>query len=181
MQTKEELEDWYRNEDPWAYKNNPEDIRRKQKILEAIPGWHKNGFPRKYKKALDLGCGEGWITQDLPAKEIHGYDLSEMALSRLPRNVVPVYSLDLLRRTKYDLIIATGVLYAHYDYKPLISAIKKHASGIVVLCNIDTWEVPEVKMLKNQIHEETFRYREFNELIRVYDYSAQYRAPQAQQ
>ena len=30
MQTKKELEEWYKKEDPWGYKKNPDDIKRKK-------------------------------------------------------------------------------------------------------------------------------------------------------
>ncbi len=85
MQSKQELEDWYSQPDRWGYFNNPEDTKRLEKILFML-GWGKS----HYKRAIDIGCGEGFVTTFLPADEIHGLDLSDNALARLPQNVIPV-------------------------------------------------------------------------------------------
>ena len=58
QQTKQELEDWYKKNDPWSYKTTNDDIIRKEKILSLL---------ENYNTALDIGCGEGFITTDLPA------------------------------------------------------------------------------------------------------------------
>ena len=50
MQTKEELEDWYDNHDPWGYETNKEDTMRLKKLLSLLD--------KKYHKALDIGAGE---------------------------------------------------------------------------------------------------------------------------
>ena len=50
LQSKYEIEKWYENKDPWGYKNNPEDLKRKAILLSVIPR-------RRYRKVLDIGCG----------------------------------------------------------------------------------------------------------------------------
>ena len=55
MQTKEQLEQFYQTADPWGYKTNDEDARRKQILLEIL-----NRYP-KFDKAIDIGAG----TQDI--------------------------------------------------------------------------------------------------------------------
>ena len=58
MQTKQELEDWYSVEDPWHYKTTDDDLYRKNTILSILDN---------YETALDIGCGEGFVTTHLPA------------------------------------------------------------------------------------------------------------------
>jgi 2-polyprenyl-3-methyl-5-hydroxy-6-metoxy-1,4-benzoquinol methylase len=50
---------------------------------------------------LDIGCGEGFITEKLPAAEIYGLDLSDNAMSRLPQIVKAVTKPE----GKFDLVI----------------------------------------------------------------------------
>lgn len=160
MQSKNELEQWYQKTDPWGYLTNTEDSKRKQLILSRLKG--------RYKKALDIGCGEGFITTDLPADEIHGLEISDLAASRFPTNVKRVFEPD----GKYDLIVATGVMYKQYDYQKMIDWIKKHATGTVLLSNIKSWEMPEVHTIGKQIYEEEYSYREYTQKLRIYDLSA---------
>jgi hypothetical protein len=97
MQSKEELENWYLREDPWNYKTTEDDYFRKEKILSLL---------KKYDKALDIGCGEGFITKDLPANEIFGIELSDNASLRLPSNITRlIQPVD-----TYDLVMTTGTL-----------------------------------------------------------------------
>lgn len=167
-QTKEQLENWYEQNDPWGYRNHEDDTRRKEKVLSVLQG--------TFKKALDLGCGEGFITKDLPAKEIYGYEISDKATERLPENVTRI----LVPKGKYDLIIATGVMYEQYDAQHFIDIIKKHANGIVVLSNIADLEVPEVTELGTPIHEEEYKYRDYIQKLRVYDFTPQRRTRKSQ-
>lgn len=157
MQQKSELENWYGEPDPWNYKNNPDDIKRKKTILQVL-----DSYP-SFTKALDIGCGEGWITQDIPAKEIHGIELSDNAAERLPKNVKRVSEPE----GKYDLIICTGMLYKQYDYRKFLDWIKNHANGVVLTSNIKQWQIND---LPNEylIHQEDFPYREYVQNMRLY-------------
>lgn len=156
MQSLKEVEDWYKVTDPWGYTTNPDDIERKQRILSAIP-------KRNYKKALDIGCGEGWITQDLPADTIHGLELSDRAAKRFPKNVKRV----LIPKGKYDLILVTGVLYEQYDYQQVMSWVASHRAtdGVIVTSHIEDWEKP---LPIDPSSTERFKYREYTQVLRVY-------------
>lgn len=123
----------YKKEDPWKNKYNPAHIKRKEWIIGLAK---KYGPVGGYKKAIDLGAGEGWITTDLPAEEIYGYDISDIAMSRFPANVKPLHIVN----GKFDLIIATGVLYKGYGYKWIIDKINECASSIVLTCHIKELE-----------------------------------------
>lgn len=148
-QTPAEIVAGYEKPDPWGYQTNPADQVRKDIILETA----KRYGP--YKRAIDLCCGEGWITKDLPAYEISGWELSVEARRRFPINV-----LDVDPRGKYDLIVLTGALYDHYDWEKFVHLINEHSSNIILLCNIKDWEVPDAvkKIDAVQIFEAEFEY-----------------------
>lgn len=161
------MERFYKTKDPWGYETHPDDLYRKMRILNVL----SENVPRGtmvFEKALDIGCGEGWITKDLPAREIYGYDLSDTAMSRLPENVVSIG--EEFSEQKFDLVIATGVLYKQYDYEWIQEMIRKVATGIVLTCNIKSWEHNN---LPNLIYQDEFKYREkFTERLAIYDLSA---------
>ena len=157
---KKEIEKWYEQQDPWLYETTEDDKLRKAKILSHCDG--------HYKRALDIGAGEGFITRDLPSKVIHAYEISDNASSRLPDNVSRVTEL----KGKYDLIIATGVMYKHYDWWSFIDIIKNHASGKVIISSIKDWEVSEIKELGEPIYTEEFPYREYIQTLKIYDFTS---------
>lgn len=156
--TKQDLETFYETKDPWGFETHKDDKERKKKILKACG-------KKKFERAIDIGAGEGFITKDLPAKEIEGQDISEVAMSRLPKGVKAVTE----PTGKYDLIVATGVFYQDYDYKQMQDWIKEHASGLVVTCNIVDWEINELPEDK-LVSEETFKYREYTQHLCVYNF-----------
>ena len=156
-QTKDDLEEFYLSPDPWDYTKTEDDKFRKKQILDAISPH------APFKRALDIGCGEGFITKDLPAKKIEGIELSDNAANRLPKNVKRVTH----PFSKYDLIICTGMLYNQYDHHKFLNWIKEHASGIVVTCNIKDWEINTLPS-EYQIHEFEFPYRTYAQKLRVY-------------
>lgn len=159
--TKEYLEEKYEDVDPWEYQLY--DISRKEHILQACYAHMPKREPYGY--ALDIGCGEGWITKDLPAFVVHGIEISDNAASRLPDTVERV----LEPQAEYDLIVATGVLYDHYNLEQIVDWIERSAIGIVVTCHIMKYERP--LDLDRLIYEDTFDYRAGTQILRVYDYS----------
>ena len=160
----QKLEKKYRTEDPWGYQTNPEDFKRKALILSAL-----ESLGIKFEKALDIGCGEGWITKDLPAEKIYGFDLSKTAMSRLPENIIRLNRI----KGKYDLVIVTGVLYKGYNCAWIFKQIKRTSAHILLICNI---KHREKHIFKNPIYETLFKYRQYTERLAIYDLSsAQYR------
>lgn len=160
MSTKEELNKFYTVEDPWGYQTHPSDHQRKGHIIAAL-----NTF-KPFNTALDIGCGEGWITKDIPATTIYGYDLSTVALSRLPGTVRPVYDLSTFNEP-CDLVVITGLLYQHYDYQPILEAIERIATGAILTCHIKEWELPEVQQLGLPLFETQFPYRDYTQQLRI--------------
>ena len=157
MQSQHDLEDWYSQPDRWGYFNNPEDNNRLSRIISML------GFGKKhYNRAIDIGCGEGFITQHLPAEEIHGYDLSNNALSRLPQNVKSVTQPE----GKYDLVISTGTLYSQYDHERIYEMIMGCASEYILIGGIASWIID--KGFGREINSDAFPYREFTQKITLY-------------
>ena len=157
MQSKEELENWYLREDPWKYKTTEDDYIRKEKILSLL---------KKYDKALDIGCGEGFITKDLPANEIFGIELSDNASLRLPSNVNRLQTPD----GKYDLVITTGTLYQQYNHQQITEWIKECTSYHILVGGIKDWMIwSDFGKIINEIE---FKYREYTQVIRLYEITA---------
>lgn len=154
MQSKEALEHWHKNKDPWGYETNPDDIARKAKILRYLSPWN-------FTRALDIGAGEGFITKDLPSSLIHAIEISDNASKRFPKNVKRVKK----PIGEYDLIIATGVFYDQYDWQQMHEWIIKHSKGIILTSNIKSWEHP---LPLTPIHEEDYPYREYTQHLCIY-------------
>jgi SAM-dependent methyltransferase len=171
MQSKIQLEKFYEKDDPWGYETNKEDKKRKKIIIDTLK---HNLFPN----VLDIGCGQGFITEDLPSLLKYGCDLSSTAMKRLPTNVIPI-SLDELicGETKcgitiprFGLVTTMGTLYKQYDYKQIVELVNKYADSLVLTCNIESWEkklFPDNKM----IYEKKFKYRQYTERLAIYDLS----------
>jgi 2-polyprenyl-3-methyl-5-hydroxy-6-metoxy-1,4-benzoquinol methylase len=166
----EEIEKFYEKEDPWGYKSILDDQIRKEKIIKVLNQFH----PYKFKKALDIGCGEGWITEELPAEEIIGIDISQKAIERARKNAknakyyVGDINLITLPSNYFDLIVATGVLYRHYINRKTVKKIEKALSpkGFLISCHIKEMKRfdPNLPIL----YKEEFSYRGKTEKIILY-------------
>jgi tRNA G46 methylase TrmB len=154
MQSKEELENWYLTEDPWGYKINLDDLHRKNKILSILGN---------YKTALDIGCGEGFVTSDLPATKIFGIELSDNASLRLPKNVNRLNE----PSGKYELVITTGTLYQQYNHQQITQWIKESASHHILVGGIKDWII--WSDFGKIIKEIEFQYREYTQIVRLYE------------
>lgn len=157
MQTKEELEKWHRKKDAWGYETNQFDLERKKIILSLLGN---------YDKALDIGAGEGWITKDLPVKEIHAIEISDNASSRFPNNIKRVFKPE----GKYDLVITTGTLYEQYDCEQILNWIKDSSIGNVLIAGIKDWLI---ELPKPDIYKE-FKYRNYTQSVYFYETCPQY-------
>jgi protein-L-isoaspartate O-methyltransferase len=158
MQSKEDLEEWYTVSDPWLYKQTIDDEIRKNLILDVLP--------LKYFRALDIGCGEGFVATDLPAIEIHGIEISDNAAQRLPWNVRRVFSPEGM----YDLVITTGTLYQQYNHKEINDWIVTSACRHVLVAGIKDWLLPY--SYGKVLIEKQFNYRQYTQQIVLYEVSA---------
>lgn len=156
MQSKEELEEWYEKKDPWNYVTTKDDSIRKELILSIIG---------KHNSVLDIGAGEGFITQDIDAEVIHAIELSDIAASRFSPNIKRVMKPEM----QYDLIMTTGTLYKQYDYSSIIDMIKENKPKFVLIAGIEDWLVEH--SFGKVIAEERFKYREYIQIIKLYETS----------
>lgn len=178
IQSVKDIEHWYATEDPWDYEHTLDDVKRRDILLSELP-------KRTYKRVLDVGCGHGFITRELPGKHIVGVDVSKSAIKQArklgqPRHanttieyqVVDLFSLhNTFKPHSFDLILITGVLYPQYIGKAntlvyyIISRLLA-PGGIVVTVHISDWYSARFPLLK--LKEFYYPYRNFSHILEVY-------------
>lgn len=175
-EARQEIERFYERPDPWGYKTNPDDQIRKQRILNILNKFLNKLGEKRFRRALDVGCGEGWITEDLPAEEIIGVDISSKAIGRVQKSgrKATYYQLDINKDSlpnNFDLIVATGVLYKDYIKPEIIKNIEEalNPKGILLTCHIKEWKIYEPNL--PSIYQEEFPYREYRERLILYQKS----------
>jgi protein-L-isoaspartate O-methyltransferase len=99
--------------DPWAYVGDPLSDERRRLTLEALPR-------SRYRRLLEVGCAEGWMTELLAerADEVVSFDISAVALERARRRCerfshVSFLRLDVLEQVPggpFDAIVCCGIL-----------------------------------------------------------------------
>lgn len=171
MLGKQAMNDKYKDPDPFGVQIHPDDAIRKQKILDALQ-LHIDEVRggEQFMRALDIGCGEGWITQDIPADHICGLDISDVALSRCDSNITKVNDRKKLKGT-FDCIIACGVLVNDYDFKDILEIIESVATDFVLTCQAVNTEVPDVLTLTGKPESIIeFPYRDTNQRMRIFNF-----------
>ena len=158
MQSKEELEQWYKNPDPWQYEKTEDDLIRKDHLLSMLT--------IRYRRALDIGCGEGFLTRDLPAIDIHGIEISDNAASRLSWNIKRVHEPEGF----YDLVVTTGTLYQQYDHEKIAEWIRRSSYRHVLVSGIKEWLIPY--NFGTPIDAIEFEYRQYTQSAILYEVSA---------
>lgn len=153
IQSKDDLERWYSQSDRWGYFHEPDDSIRLKNILRILS---------YYDSAIDIGCGEGFVTRHLPAKVIYGLDISDNAMSRLPDNVTSIKE----PNGKHDLVISTGTLYQQYDHKQIYDWIVASANHHVLIGGIKDWLVDY--HFGEVLQTIEFKYREYTQKITLY-------------
>lgn len=141
MQTKQELEKHYSAPDPWGVEKNDDDHTRRF-YLSELALLHLPSWPKVCERAIDICCGEGFVSGVLPAKEIHGIELSDNAATRLPESVTRVSA----PVGKYDLVTCFGALYGHYNWRQMLDWIwEASAPGTTIMVSgVRAWEMPSV-------------------------------------
>ncbi len=172
IQKKEELDKWHDKEDPWRYNENKDDAIRKDILLQEIPS-------RNYKNVLDIGCGQGFITKDLPGEKVYGVDISQRAIEFANKmqneNLIfkqgSIFEIDKLFTIKFDLIIITGVLYPQYIgksssliYLLLDKILKKN--GVLISVHINEWYNSQFPYLK--VKHTYYDYRDYIHNLEIY-------------
>lgn len=172
IQNREEIEKWHKNKDPWNYNDNKDDAKRKEILLSEIPN-------KKYLNVLDIGCGQGFITKDLPGDNIFGVDISQSAIKfatkisddRLKFKQASIFEIDKLFKVKFDLIIITGVLYPQYignSSSLIYLLIDKilNTNGILVSVHINDWYQLQFPFFK--LKQLYYDYRQYIHNLEIY-------------
>ena len=173
VQSQRELDEFYATKDPWGYFSSPHDRSRKQ-ILLAELSQHTLG------RVLDIGCGNGFITDGIEAGQVVGVDLSESAIREArSRSTSPaarylsgsLFDLPSMDLGRFDAVIITGVLYEQYIGRslPLVYQIVDELlanGGLLVSVHIEGWyfarfPYPLVKAIR-------YRYREYGHVLETY-------------
>ncbi len=175
IQSQEELEEWYQKDDPWEYEDSFDDIKRRDILLAELP-------KRNYKNVLDIGCGHGFVTRELPGKKITGLDMSERAVAHANKEAKKNKNLsyvagdlfkvhELFPEQKFDLIIITGVLYPQYIgnskilvYHLIDQILEK--GGILMSVHISDWYVSHFPYL--QLEKLIYDYRSYTHIMEIY-------------
>lgn len=172
IQSAETLDNWYRIDDPWNYESHPDDALRKNTLLAELPS-------RQYQRVLDIGCGQGFITRDLPGIEVIGVDISAKAIAQAQRHASPrlhfvqgaIFDLSSKVQGPFDLILVTGVLYPQYIGHALTTVYRDLTAllgedGLLMSVHIDDWCQARFPMLR--IREHFYPYREYLHRLELY-------------
>ena len=166
------FDEFHLTDDPWDYEKNKDDIQRRNILLEKLENY-------TFINALDIGCGQGFITRYIPSRNITGVDISNNAVKHAKRknqnkniNFKKSSIFDLSTHSfKYDLIIINGLLYKSYvgNSKNLIYLIIDkllESNGILISCHIIDWS--RIVFPYFLIDEEIYQYRQFYHHLQVY-------------
>jgi 2-polyprenyl-3-methyl-5-hydroxy-6-metoxy-1,4-benzoquinol methylase len=173
IQSKENLEEWYEKPDPWGYETNPADLNRRAMLLSVIP-------QKPYARVLDIGCGNGFVTNRLPGDSIIGIDQSENAIAYARSRKAP--HIEFLQKSffelqeanwsrRFDLIVITGVLYPQYigegrllAYTIIDELLKP--GGHLVCAHILEWY--QCRFPYITVTREYYPYRDYSHILEVY-------------
>lgn len=174
--TDSDLERFYEVEDPWGYEVHPDDQTRKSVLLDHL---RRLDPP---EKVIDIGCGHGFVTRDLPGGSVLGVDVSVNAIRQATRSNFDARcsyeAADLLdlppevtRVGPFNLVVITGVLYPQYVGKALTTVYRivdrlLAPSGYLASVHIGPWyraRFPYVLCESTQ-----YPYREMHHVLEIY-------------
>lgn len=177
IQQQKDLEKFYENEDPWMYNSTPDDKARKERLLSFLPN-------QRFPRVLDIGCGNGFVTFDLPGERVWGVDISKNAIAWAKEKAkimqdskryeflnASLFDIPQINIGLFDLIVITGVLYSQYIGNSRIlsnmiidSILNK--GGILVSCHIEDWSTGRFPY--STIDTSVYKYREYFHKLEVY-------------
>jgi 2-polyprenyl-3-methyl-5-hydroxy-6-metoxy-1,4-benzoquinol methylase len=174
IQSRDELERVYTSPDPWGYSGNKDDVIRRSRLLSVLPKRH-------YERVLDIGCGDGFVTRQLPGDSIVGIDLSANAIafanspadSRIKYQQMSFFDLPHAGWAhSFDLIVITGVLYPQYigEGNRLATVIVDELlkdGGHLVTAHIFEWY--RLRFPYTALVREYYGYREYTHVLEVYE------------
>ena len=177
IQTPDELDSFYAEPDPWNYVETPDDQRRRIELLSVLPR-------KTFRRVLDIGCGNGFVTFSLPGEEVIGIDMSKKAvqwareaISHQPQpdhfrfECFSLFDPEILELGKFDQIVITGVLYEQYIGKA--EAVVRYnvdqllaPAGILASCHIREWL--HLRFPYSLLDMALYPYRQFTHQIEIF-------------
>jgi 2-polyprenyl-3-methyl-5-hydroxy-6-metoxy-1,4-benzoquinol methylase len=152
---------YYDQKEVWKkYDNNVKEINRAKKVINLIPD--------DVKSVLDIGCGNGIVTNMIEKPFVVGLDFAKIPLTQVKTNVIQA-SIDRLpiKSKKFDLVILTEVL-EHLDDETYTNAIREitRLKGNYLLITIPFNENVELGLCKCSVCGNLFNashhYRKFD-------------------
>ena len=166
-------DNWYRVGGIWEHYNTFDDRTRLTTITSKIA---------KYTpvSVADVGCGNGFITEAIPAISVTGYDNDINTLriiSRLSNGHRTYVQADItspnvfVGYTPVDMIVITGVLYRQYlEGKEQIVLNNLNTllktNGVLLSCHIAPWLY--IAIPYKRLEFEVFDYREYRQKLEIY-------------
>lgn len=172
-QSKQDLERFYARSDPWGYFSNEHDISRRQALLTELSRFDLG-------RVLDIGCGNGFITESIPAREVIGIDISGAAIKEARERTRSgsigyregsLFDMPSLELGRFDTVLITGVLYEQYigNSLPLVYQLIDEAltgGGLLVSVHIESWYLARFPYAL--LRSVRYRYREYMHLLEIY-------------
>lgn len=154
------------------YENVKEENKRKNVLLSEIP-------QKFYKNVLDIGCGKGFITLDLPGENILGIDNSLEMINnaknyesnRLKFQNKSLYDIWNQGIEKFDIVIITDILYPQnignsLNLVYLIIDELLNKRGVLISVHVDEWYKARFPYLL--LKEYFYNYKEYTHRLEVY-------------
>ena len=153
---------YYNQKEVWKkYDNNIREINRAKKTINLIPD--------DVKSVLDIGCGNGIVTNMIEKPFVVGLDFAKIPLQQVKTHKI-LASIDRLpiKEKKFDLVILTEVL-EHLDDETYTKAIKeiKRLKAKYLLITVPFDENVELDLCKCSVCGNLFNpnhhYRKFDD------------------
>jgi SAM-dependent methyltransferase len=173
VQSKEELDGFYTERDPWGYRSNKDDAMRRARLLSVIPR-------KQYCRVLEIGCGDGFVTSQLPGDAVIGIDLSRRAIEyargqadvRTTFRQMSLFDLPYAGwRNTFDLIVIAGMLYPQFigEGARLVTLIVDDLllpGGHLITAHIFEWY--RLRFPYTTLSRQYYRYREYSHVLEAY-------------
>lgn len=136
----------YTTPDPFGYRASSDDWLRRALVRAVLSPENTT----TYQRALDLGAGEGFVSENLPAASVWGYDVNPTAMGRFPPNVLKFDPV--LHAEKFDLICAMGVIYPFYDTGDLLEMMTRFRKPEThfLIAGVPDWESDIDSLMRNR-------------------------------
>ena len=162
MQPVSDIETFFTDPDPWGFETNEDDASRRTIIKNACAFYNP-------KTILEIGAAEGFITKALleVCDYVAAIELSKTAAARIPPEAKVV---DSPGHWHYDLALAAGVFYGHYDWMQMREWVLEATPDVIITSHYDLVGVAhdDFSEVKDLVQEIPFKYREGYQTLKVW-------------